>query len=88
MSSQQSNSRTTPDPEDPEVVVQQEPVIPVAELKATIAQLVKEALDEQGAGKGRANEKGRVARCLSVDFVAETTWAAHIDVVARLKSHK
>lgn len=36
-SPQRTNSRVTPDPEDLEVVVQQELVIPVLELKATIS---------------------------------------------------
>ena len=70
MASPQGSS--TPPPGDPGVV-QREPVVPVSELRATISQMLKEALDGHKAGNDAANEKGRVENCLSVDFVAETT---------------
>ena len=70
MASPQGSSM--PPPEDPGVV-QREPVVPVSELRVTISQMLKEALDGHKAGTDGSNEKGRVENCLLVDLVAETT---------------
>ena len=58
-----------PPPRDPGVV-QREPMVPVSELRATISQMLKEALDGHKARTDGTNEKGRVENCLLVDFVA------------------
>ena len=61
MSSPQGSS--TPSPGNPGVV-QKESVIPVSELRATISQMLKEALDRHKAETDGTNEKGRVENCL------------------------
>lgn len=63
LSSPQSNS---PIPNDEVQGTHKEQVVPVSELKATIAH-------KHMASQSGNNEKDRLTECLSVDFVAETT---------------
>ena len=69
---------------DAEQRVQKEQVVPVAELKATISQMLKEALDEHKANQSETNEKGRATElslgrlCRWDDRASRTGVSAHL----------